>query len=299
MSTDKSTTENRVSKSAKILCGQLAEYGKAPFEFKADAKDSFFVTLSDPAGNKTTHWGVDLERALEEADCKLGEEIRLKRLGQQDVQISDPIKDDAGKITGHVERTVKRNKWTAELVRAENDAAPAETTMQTEQEAPAYEVPNEEAANAQDARPLKNPINLSAVNQALSMFKSRVDEQGAQVFSATRWLRSVSFTDIPPAVLKTTSNDSLVAEGMVAQALSRGWNPINTSGTPEFQANVFYHAVRMGAQVANYTPTATDLALLAKTNTPIPDWVPTNQLSPAAMPATSAKPRRAAPGMGM
>lgn len=292
------STENTVSKSAKILSGKLTEYGKAPFEFKADAKDSFFVTLSDTAGNKTTHWGVDLERALEEADCKLGEEIRLKRLGQQDVQISDPIKDDAGKITGHVERTVKRNKWTAELVGAEHDAAPAETPIVAAQ-APAYEAPNEEAANDQDARPLKNPINLSAVNQALSMFKSRVDEQGAQVFSASRWMRSVSFTDIPPAVLKTTSNDSLVAEGMVAQAISRGWNPINTSGTPEFQANVFYHAVRMGAQVANYTPTAADLALLTKTNTPIPDWVPTNQLSPAAMPAASAKPKRAAPGMGM
>lgn len=129
--------------------------------------------------------------------------------------------------------------------------------------------------------------NEQAVEYALKRFQSRLDQNNQQQYSCTSWLRRVSFTDCPPALLKTVSSDALAAEGMVAKAIEKGWSPISVSGTEEFKSNVFHQAVRMGVEISNYSPTQKDIDLLRKANVPIPAWVPSNEISGPGAPVAA------------
>lgn len=259
---------------AAVIEGTLKEFGIAKYGFDENGTEKFCIKLEDPDGNLLTRWGDDLERAIADSKTQAGDKIRLHTLIAQDA-----LKKSKNNFL--IERI---NEFTRQ-------AAPA-TQM------PSVPTPATTTAEPSKAPPRKASPNTELASRILSAFKEGVDEKGAQVFTASRFLRNVSFTEIPPALLKTASNDSLAAEGMVAQALSKGWNPINATGTPEFQASVFYHAVRMGVQVSNYAPNAADLALLAKSNLSVPEWVTTNQISPSPA-APVAKHKPASPGMGM
>lgn len=257
-----------------VIEGTLKEFGTAKYGFDENGTEKFYIKLEDPDGNLLTRWGDDLERAIAESKTLAGDKIRLHTLIAQDAL-----------------KKSKNNFLIERIKEFTRQAAPTAS-------APVVPAPSPTAAEPNKAPPRKASPNTKLASRILSAFQEGVDEKGAQVFTASRFLRNVSFTEIPPALLKTASNDSLAAEGMVAQALSKGWNPINATGTPEFQANVFYHAVRMGVQVSNYVPNAADLALLAKSNISVPEWVTTNQISPTTA-APVAKPKSSSPGMGM
>lgn len=260
-----------------VIEGTLKEFGTAKYGFDENGTDKFYIKLEDPDGNLLTRWGDDLERAIADSKTQAGDKIRLHTLIAQDA-----LKKSKNNFL--IERIKEFTRQAAPVGRASAPSAPA---------------PASTAVELNKAPPRKASANTELASRILAAFKEGVDEKGTQVFTASRFLRNVSFTEIPPALLKTASNDSLAAEGMVAQALSKGWNPINASGTPEFQANVFYHAVRLGIQVSNYVPNAADLALLAKSNLSVPEWVTTNQISPSpAAPAAKHKPSSSA-GMGM
>ncbi len=70
--------------------GRLLAHGRAPFENRPKARESYFVTLENPrTGKQTTIWGVDLERAIGEANPALGDSIRLDHCGSQSVRLPD------------------------------------------------------------------------------------------------------------------------------------------------------------------------------------------------------------------
>ncbi|MGQ3673352.1 hypothetical protein ACT6QG_13275 [Xanthobacter sp. TB0136] len=70
--------------------GRLLAHGRAPFENRPKARESYFVTLENPrTGAQTTIWGVDLERAIGEANPALGDSIRLDHCGSQSVRLPD------------------------------------------------------------------------------------------------------------------------------------------------------------------------------------------------------------------
>lgn len=58
---------------------ELLEYGKAPYEFNENKRDSFYVTYLSSKGKKITLWGLDLERALAESGAKVGDDIKLTK----------------------------------------------------------------------------------------------------------------------------------------------------------------------------------------------------------------------------
>ncbi|WP_159952355.1 Ti-type conjugative transfer relaxase TraA [Rhizobium sp. 18065] len=78
--------------------GILVEHGVAPYEHKLANRDSYFVTLEHGDGQQRTIWGVDLKRAIEEAQPNIGDRIGLKHDGSETVTLPDGT-------------TAERNTW--------------------------------------------------------------------------------------------------------------------------------------------------------------------------------------------
>lgn len=72
--------------------GRLVAHGKAPFENNPENRDSYFVTVANDNGQRQTIWGVDLERAVQEAAPKIGDRIALEQTGRQEVTLPDGTK---------------------------------------------------------------------------------------------------------------------------------------------------------------------------------------------------------------
>ncbi|WP_198155427.1 Ti-type conjugative transfer relaxase TraA, partial [Candidatus Burkholderia verschuerenii] len=69
--------------------GRLVEHGAAPYEHDPRNSDSYYVTLENDQGQRHTTWGVDLERAMEDAAPAIGEKIGLQHLGSTPVTLPD------------------------------------------------------------------------------------------------------------------------------------------------------------------------------------------------------------------
>ncbi|RSZ55260.1 hypothetical protein HF313_22965 [Massilia atriviolacea] len=93
------------------LAGKLLDHGEAPFHNIPDNKMSYFVTLENTDGVIKTLWGVDLPRALAAANATMHDSILLKNLGQQPVEVQQPVRDESGKIIGRETIMSHRNKW--------------------------------------------------------------------------------------------------------------------------------------------------------------------------------------------
>ena len=105
---------------ADSLAGELAEHGPAPFQHQQGNSPSYFVSLRDAAGTLVTHWGVDLERAMEESGAGVGDQVRLSRLGKQRVQVREPIRDETGAVIDHRVKETERNAWSVTIDRQGN-----------------------------------------------------------------------------------------------------------------------------------------------------------------------------------
>lgn len=82
---------------------------------------------------------------------------------------------------------------------------------------------------------------------------------------------------------KATTPAVIAADGVIAQAMVSGWNPIEISGSEHFKSNCFLAACRMGAELSNYQPTPADIKALEKEKIPVPAWVTAgNTIKPTA-----------------
>lgn len=78
--------------------GILVDHGVAPYEHKPANRDSYFVTLAYGDGQERTIWGVDLGRAIDEAEPKIGDRIGIEHKGSETVRLPDGT-------------TAERNSW--------------------------------------------------------------------------------------------------------------------------------------------------------------------------------------------
>jgi hypothetical protein len=113
------TTTAAVSQAAAIVLqgtrlqvGTLQEVGHAPYRNDPDNKESPFVKVQTATGERTV-WGVDLPRALDQADAKVGDTIALEYRGARPVAVDVLERDAAGKIVGQSPAAVDRNSWFA------------------------------------------------------------------------------------------------------------------------------------------------------------------------------------------
>jgi len=78
--------------------GRLVEHGAAPFEHKPENRGSYFATVENDKGERSTIWGVDLERAIAASGAKAGDRIGLEHAGSETVRLPDG-------------QTAERNTW--------------------------------------------------------------------------------------------------------------------------------------------------------------------------------------------
>lgn len=108
-------TENVVMHAnAARFFGVLVEHGKARYEFKEDNDLSYYAKLKYASGFERHVWGVDIERALVDAGCEVGQEVTLFNLGRQPVVLMVEQRDSAGQVIGTSELHTHRNLWKAE-----------------------------------------------------------------------------------------------------------------------------------------------------------------------------------------
>lgn len=93
--------------------GRLVEHGAAPFENKAENRESYFVTLENAKGERHTIWGVGLRDALVEAGARVGEQIGLKHMGSVPVTLQDGTEThrNGWKVAGPVELAAAQLEW--------------------------------------------------------------------------------------------------------------------------------------------------------------------------------------------
>jgi hypothetical protein len=96
-----------------LIIGTLLDHGRATYHQDPRAPMSYFVKLETSQGERVV-WGVDLERAIKESltKPKPGDEVGLRSLPQDAVKVKIPTRDEAGQVTGKVERV--RNRWIVE-----------------------------------------------------------------------------------------------------------------------------------------------------------------------------------------
>ncbi|MEM5295618.1 LPD7 domain-containing protein [Burkholderia sp. JPY481] len=95
--------------------GELREHGSAPYQHNPARSDSYYVVFRDKAGIDQVVWGVDLERAVREANVQTGQQVTLENLGKRLVTLRVPILDEEGKVIGEEEKDVYRNTWQVEV----------------------------------------------------------------------------------------------------------------------------------------------------------------------------------------
>ncbi|MBB5399383.1 MULTISPECIES: LPD7 domain-containing protein [Paraburkholderia] len=103
--------------------GELREHGSAPYQHNPARSDSYYVVFRDEAGIDQVVWGVDLERAVREANVQIGQQVTLENLGKRLVTLRVPILDEEGKVIGEEEKDVYRNTWQVEVAHRDRAAS--------------------------------------------------------------------------------------------------------------------------------------------------------------------------------
>jgi Ti-type conjugative transfer relaxase TraA len=69
--------------------GWLVEHGAAPYEHLQGERTSYFVTLENEKGERSTTWGVGLEQAMKDARLEIGAMLALRHEGSVAVTLPD------------------------------------------------------------------------------------------------------------------------------------------------------------------------------------------------------------------
>lgn len=139
-------TGQTASARSKVIEGTLIEHGEAPYQHNDDNQMSYFVTLKPEGGKPRTVWGVGLGKAMNDADLKQGDPVRLEDLGTQPVVVQ--VIEEDGTVTN---KTVNRREWSAQPVAPDREVA--ETTPKGQAEAagtPELSSPDEEDGMGMD-----------------------------------------------------------------------------------------------------------------------------------------------------
>ena len=171
--------------------GKLVEHGIAPYEHRAGKRDSYFVTLENDKGEQRTLWGVDLERAMQEAAREIGEKIGLQHLGSTPVTLPDGTQthrnrwkvQDAGELAyNQLERRLSRSgvkETTLDYTRdfAERRGIAEQMGVRSEIEIPREQLSQERAALRPDRESTaeRHPAGRERIEDG-----PQIDRQGPQ-----------------------------------------------------------------------------------------------------------------------
>jgi Large polyvalent protein-associated domain 7 len=94
----------------RAFVGRVVDHGADHYQSDPKNERSYFVKLESPDGPRTV-WGVDLERAINEAGIERGNTVAIEHRGKQPVTVEAKTYDDAGRAVGTHEVSAMRNTW--------------------------------------------------------------------------------------------------------------------------------------------------------------------------------------------
>jgi hypothetical protein len=99
------------------MVGRLEAFGRAPYQFRAQESDSYYLKVLTPRGERVL-WGKDLERALQSSltQPKVGDQIGARRVGREAVTIVARERDAEGRVIRQSEQLAHRQRWVVEKV---------------------------------------------------------------------------------------------------------------------------------------------------------------------------------------
>jgi len=97
------------------VTGKVIGFGTAPFRFDPDNQDSVYIKLRTKEGTQT-FWGKELAGVIRETRIQEGRMATLRWLGEKDVTVNVPVRDEAGKVVRWVEKEAHRNQWSLSLL---------------------------------------------------------------------------------------------------------------------------------------------------------------------------------------
>lgn len=98
------------------VAGKLIDAGMAKFREGEDVKPTPYADILDVSGTTHRLWGVSLPNAMERGGVSIGDHVRLRKDGTEDVTITVPVVDEETGQKRFEERVGQRNVWTATLI---------------------------------------------------------------------------------------------------------------------------------------------------------------------------------------
>ena len=139
----------------------LLAHGNAKYLYDDKNENSYYVRFLDKGTEKTV-WGVDLERAITEANANIGDRLTIARDGQRTVTVNSPIHDELGKVIGTEQKEAKRNAWRIQAAKYRPKAA---------------EVAIITTAKAKGA----SPKTIEAMKQNLAVTVGKLEAMGVEI----------------------------------------------------------------------------------------------------------------------
>lgn len=158
----------------------LVDHGTAPYLHKADAKDSYFVELS----NGETKWGIGLKEAVEKSGAKVGDVVDVDRVGQRDVTVMGDIRNEKGEKIGFEPIETKRVEWSIEVKGSVLDDEPSTNEHTT-------------VAKALTANTVKSDLKMMEIGETQDYQGLANKHQGALLSNAG----TEAYTEIKNAIL--------------------------------------------------------------------------------------------------
>lgn len=101
---------------------QVVAMGPAPYKFDQQEDPSYYIRLRNGRGEEREVWGADLKRAAEVANVKVGDAVRLNRIGSDPVVVDGNVRDENNRVVGRALKPSHFNRWDIEKVDVARDA---------------------------------------------------------------------------------------------------------------------------------------------------------------------------------
>lgn len=108
--------DSRGASFERVVRGTLVDHGAETYRFDPHEDMSYFVKIKRPNGEVETLWGLDLERALQEAKSRpqKGDEIVARQTGKEAVTVTKVERDGDGRVIGERDLDTHKNHWRVE-----------------------------------------------------------------------------------------------------------------------------------------------------------------------------------------
>ena len=111
------TSGGNPSRRGGLVVGRLEDCGRAPYQFRPQESDSYFIKVLTQKGERIL-WGKDLERALHSSATQpsRGDQIGARRVLREAVTVVARERDADGRVVSQSERIAHRSRWVVEKV---------------------------------------------------------------------------------------------------------------------------------------------------------------------------------------